>query len=131
MKLKGPNSIEAETSSKGIFESLTTAVTDIFQSYSEPKHKSNPQPQTYQAPAPQNEFYFDKVKGTWVINGKEADTEYDMGQEPVKEQTKIEEVAPPPISSGIPLRPNKEEVVPESGTEFVSESFGKVKIIEK
>lgn len=124
MRLKGTDVAMPEKKTKGILESLTTAVSDMFQTYAEPQPK--PQPQPYKQA--RNEFYFDKTRGIWVINGQEADAEYDMGQEPVKEIAKIGEVEPPPVAMmPVPRASNREDEV-ETTPEVLSGAFGKVTI---
>ena len=133
MKLKGSTASEPEKKNKSFFQSITSVVSDIFQTHHQPQNQPQfqpkPEPQTYAPQPAQNEFYFDKTKGVWVINGKEADTEYDMGQEPEKTAKNAEELVPPPISTGSIQKHNKmvepeKEVAPEP----VNESFGKVTI---
>lgn len=124
MKLKGTEMVVSEKKNKGIFESLTTAVTDMFQTYTEPK----PAPKPYKQQPAQNEFYYDKAKGIWVINGKEADAEYDMGQEPVSRTAKIEEVEPPPIANMSMPKMNIGEVEEDVTPEVFSGAFGKVTV---
>lgn len=124
MKLKGTNMIAPEKKNKGILESLTTVVSDMFQTYAEPK----PNPQSYKEKEVQNEFYFDKNKGIWVINGKEADAEYDMGQEPVKQERNIGTIEPPPVAMMSVPKASNVEVESEALPEAFSGAFGKVTI---
>jgi len=41
-------------------------------------------------------FYYDKDKKKWIIDGKEASAEYDMGQEPLT-KSKSADILPPPL----------------------------------
>jgi len=131
-KLKGPNAAPIEEKKEGFLNVIANAVSELFPKKSE--SLENETSHVHAKPAPPlerpkpNEFYFDKAKGVWVINGKEADQEYDMGQEPNLPSSKYAPVEPPPMSMGgsakSPSKKNEENNESDSQAEVIKNPFG-------
>jgi len=114
----------SEKKDKGILESLTTVVSGMFQNYTEPK----PNLQPHKEKKAQDGFYYDKNQGTWVINGKKADAEHDMGQEPIGQEKSLGGVEPPPVAMMNLPKVSNVGVEPGTLSEPFSGAFGKVTI---
>ena len=105
---------------------------EFFPRKADGKAQPQPQPQPQPLERPKaNEFYFDKDKGTWIINGREADSEYDMGQEPIVPKSKADDVVPPPeATAAVQRSPEKiaaaatYEEVPPMEAEVIKKPFG-------
>ncbi len=104
-----PGKPEAQTHQQqqkrgGLISSIASGISGLF-IHPKTKPEKSPQPLTAAAPESKQGFYFDPKTRKWIINGKEADSEYDMGQEPILPKQKGE-VPPPPspaASKGVPV----------------------------
>ena len=125
-KIRGRGPMPAEEQkTEGIFNFLATAVCDLLPKIS-PSHHAAP---AKESPSPKkSNFYYDQNAGKWIIDGKEADTEYDMGQDPGQPRIKGDVAPPPQAPSGVakvPRAAEREDEGEASGA--IKDPFGQVR----
>ena len=99
----------------GLISALKSGITGLFAPTTLPKQPGKGEQSPLKEKSPvlpkppelpqsvQSGFYYDRTLQKWIINGKEADAEYDMGQEPVfPGRPKSEVPSPPPAPAKMP-----------------------------
>lgn len=116
---------EQKTEGNGLLGFIASAVSELLpkKQTSGASDRVQAPPPAQEAPAARSNFYYDQAKGQWIIDGKEADTEYDMGQEPAGPRAKGEDVPPPPVAARLARQVRESEPPADGAAEVAAESI--------